>query len=173
MLKRVAITGPESTGKSLLSSDLSVYYNSNIVKEYARDYFLNRDYNYVIDDLVTIAKGQIQKEEEIASQSTGLLFCDTEPISIGVWSDVVFKKVPDWITEKIINHPYDLYLLCDIDIDWEADPLRKNHNNRQYIYELFVKELEKYNCNYRVVSGKGKQRLKHAVTFVDELLKNE
>ncbi|NQU32684.1 MAG: ATP-binding protein [Bacteroidetes bacterium] len=172
MHKRIAITGPESTGKSLLTEQLAKYYNSSMVSEYVRDYFLNREYNYNIEDLVTIAKGQLQREEDIAETSVGSLFCDTEFISFSVWSEVIYKHVPSWITEHVKNHRYDLYLLCNIDIDWEADPLRKNSHNRQYIFDLFVKELENNNFNYKVISGIGEQRFNNAVTFVDELLNN-
>ena len=38
MLRKFAITGPESTGKSTLSKQLAEYYNCELVEEYAREY---------------------------------------------------------------------------------------------------------------------------------------
>jgi len=171
LLKRVAITGPESTGKTWLAKYLATSYYTNMVDEYAREYFQNRKYEYVESDLVDIAIGQIEKEEHIASISDKILFCDTDLIVIKVWSKVVFGKVPDWIEQQLKEHVYDLYLLCYPDLEWEPDPLRSNPDNRQYIYSLFVNELELNNFNYRIVTDKGERRFKNAINFVNELLK--
>ena len=171
-LDKIAIIGPESTGKSLLTKELARYFNANSVSEYSRDYFENREYKYEIEDLISIAKGQLCKEENIANSSSGLLFCDTDILTIKIWSHIVFNTVPDWIDEKVKTHTYQLYLLCNTDIEWESDRFRKNDHNRQYIYNLFVKELERYNLNYRVVKGKGGVRLVNAVSFLEEFLKN-
>ncbi|MCB0451244.1 MAG: ATP-binding protein [Confluentibacter sp.] len=56
MVKRIAITGPESTGKSMLSGRLAEEFNAAWVPEFAREYLdqLNRSYDY--DDILTIAK---------------------------------------------------------------------------------------------------------------------
>lgn len=170
LLKRVAITGPESTGKSWLTSKLSFHYDALKVDEYAREYFQDRKYEYEIDDLVEIAKSQLKHEDSIAQTSKKIIFCDTDLVVMKIWSKVVFGNVPDWIEKKLKEHVYDLYLLCYHDIDWEPDPLRSNPHNRQYIYDLFVKELEQNNFNYKVVVGTGEDRLKNAINFVDELL---
>ncbi len=170
MLKRVAITGPESTGKTWLTKQLAARYDTNMVDEYAREYFQNRKYEYKVDDLVAISVGQIEKEKYIESISKNIIFCDTDLIVIKIWSKVVFGNVPVWIENKLKEHVYDLYLLCYPDLKWEPDPLRNNPHNRQYIYDLFVNELEQNNLNYRVVAGIGEERTRNAVNFVDELL---
>ena len=38
MIKRISITGPESTGKSWLAEQLAGYYQDAWVPEYAREY---------------------------------------------------------------------------------------------------------------------------------------
>ncbi|MBC8319762.1 MAG: ATP-binding protein [Bacteroidetes bacterium] len=170
MLKRIAITGPESTGKTWLAEKLAAHYSANIVSEFAREYFQNRKYEYNEDDLVEIAIGQLEKEENIASISGNIIFCDTDLLVIKIWSTVVFGIVPEWIEKQMSEHVYDLYLLCYPDVKWQPDPLRSNPHDRQYIYDLFVKELEQHNLNYRVVKGISEKRFKNAVNFVDELL---
>lgn len=172
MLKRVAIIGPESTGKTWLAKKLASHYNTNMVDEYAREYFKERKYEYTADDLVAIAVGQMKNEEYIASISKNIIFCDTDMIVMKIWSEVVFDHVPGLIEKQMKEHLYDLYLLCYPDLKWQPDPLRSNPHNRQYIYELYVNELEQNNLNCRVVKGIGEQRFKNAVNFVDELLEN-
>jgi len=170
MLNRIAILGPESTGKTRLANELSKHYNVNMVSEFAREYFNDKDYNYSFDDIVEIAKGQLESEEDAALKSSGMLFCDTEFIVMKIWAKIVFGKVPSWIEKQVIEHVYDLYLLCYPDLKWEPDPLRNKLHNRQYIYNLFVNELEENKFNYKVVDGFNDSRLKNAITFVDELI---
>lgn len=172
LLKRVAIIGPESSGKSWLTSKLAAYYSTNMVGEYAREFFRERKFKYTLEDLVTIAKAQVKSEENIAATSEGIMFCDTDMIVMKIWAKEVFNTVPDWIEKQEKEKHYDLYLLCYPDLKWEPDPLRSNPHNRQYIYNLFVKELEQNNRNFRVVKGAGELRLKNAINFVDELLRD-
>jgi len=170
LLKRIAIIGPESTGKTWLAKKLSNHYNTEMVSEYAREYFHDKEYDYSPDMLVEIAKGQLRNEADVASLSKNLLFCDTDFIVMKIWSKVVFDFVPGWIEKHVTEHVYDLYLLCYPDLEWEPDPLRSNPHNRQYIYDLFVNELEENNFNYKVVKDIGNNRIRNAVSFVNELL---
>lgn len=172
LLKRVAIVGPESSGKSRLTKELAAYYKTNMVAEYAREFFRDRNYEYTLGDLITITKCQMNNEEDVASQSESIIFCDTEMIVMKIWANEVFGEIPNWIQQEATEKKYNLYLLCYPDLKWEPDPLRVNPHNRQYIYNLFVKELEQNGCNYKVIKGIGEQRLKNAINFVDELLKD-
>ncbi len=172
MIKKIAIIGPESTGKSTLARELAHNYNTCWVKEFSREFFEKRAYSYEIDDLITIAKGQILNEENACKSANELLFCDTDIITIKVWSEIVFNKVPEWINQKVKSHTYPLYLLCNIDVDWEPDKLRNNYHNRQYIYRLFVEELNKHSLNYKVINGLGGIRLNNAISIVEDFLYN-
>ncbi|MEP6927599.1 MAG: ATP-binding protein [Ginsengibacter sp.] len=64
IVKKFVVLGPESTGKSTLCSQLAEHYNTLWVAEYAREYLEKNGTNYNYDDLLTIAKGQIELEEE-------------------------------------------------------------------------------------------------------------
>ena len=172
MLKRIAIIGPESTGKTWLAHKLSTHYKTKMVEEYARIYFDGKEYSYDADILVEIAKGQLKIENATARKSEGVIFCDTDFIVMKIWAKVVFGFVPEWIDKQVTKHVYDLYLLCYPDLNWEPDSLRKNSHNRQYIYNLFVQELEDKKFNYKVIKDLGDNRLNNAISFVDELLKN-
>ena len=63
-IKKFVVIGPESTGKSTLCSQLAAYYKTNWVPEYAREYLEKNGTEYSYDDLLTIAKGQINLEEQ-------------------------------------------------------------------------------------------------------------
>ena len=65
MLKKIVAIGPECTGKSTLSQQLAEHYHTAWCPEYAREYLLKYGKKYTYDDLLTIAKGQIELEEKI------------------------------------------------------------------------------------------------------------
>jgi nicotinamide riboside kinase len=67
---KVVVIGPESTGKSLLCEKLAAHYNTIWVEEYAREFLLKNGNAYTQEDLLTIAKGQIQNEENALRQLT-------------------------------------------------------------------------------------------------------
>lgn len=169
MLKRIAITGPESTGKTELAKDLASHFNTNWVPEFSREYLEGLQERYMVEDILAIAKGQLEKEDEIASQTTALLFCDTDLTVTKIWSQEVFHTCPEWIKEMFTQHRYVLYLLCYPDLEWEADPLRENPVDRLFLFQRYKEELEKAGFNYVVVKGRGDERLENAINFVKRL----
>jgi NadR type nicotinamide-nucleotide adenylyltransferase len=166
-LLRMAITGPESTGKSQLAGELAAFYHTVFVPEYARGYIdrLKRPYN--LEDILEIAKGQIREEKLMDQKATRLLFCDTELIVTKIWSEVKYGICDPWILQKIEENNYDLFLLCNIDLPWEADPQREHPHMREKLFSLYLDELTERRFPFRVVSGIGKERLKNAIGYVE------
>jgi NadR type nicotinamide-nucleotide adenylyltransferase len=166
---RIAITGPESTGKSWLAENLATWYGTSWVPEYAREYLelTGGKYNYA--DILTIAKGQLERERRKEETAGELLFCDTEFVVTRIWCEVKYGKVHPWILQKSIKHRYDLYLLCNIDLPWQFDPLREHPEMRQQLFEKYLDVLKELNANFRIVSGIGEERLADAIRFIEEL----
>lgn len=171
MPKKIAITGPESTGKSWLSEKLAEHFNSIWVPEFAREYLEKNGLKYSLDDLVKIAEGQAKNIANAEINNRDIIFLDSEIVVIKIWSDVVFKQCPAKINELLSQQEFDLYLLCYPDLPWEYHPMRENPQNRNFLFELYEKELKKQKFNYRVVKGKGKVRLQNAINFVEETFK--
>ena len=108
---RIALVGPESTGKTILCEQLAKYYNTVYVPEYARTYFEVHDINnYDTSDLEIIAKKQLELEAEYLPKANRFLFCDTSLITIKIWCTHKFNKVPSFITKSIKDNDYDLSL---------------------------------------------------------------
>ncbi|MFO8129851.1 MAG: ATP-binding protein [Bacteroidales bacterium] len=166
-IKRIAITGPESTGKSDLARKLAEHYGTTWVREFARDYLEALERPYEEHDMLFIAKNQLLSEKKKMPQARKFLFCDTEPIVIKIWSEVKYERCHPWILEKIKQHPYDLYLLCDVDLPWEEDPLREHPDKRKYLFRLYYNELNNRNLPFYIVSGSGDQRLKNAIKAIE------
>lgn len=165
---RIAILGPESTGKSELAKKLAAHFNTVWVPEYSREYLskLGRKYNY--DDILAIARGQWESEVKLLTEADRMIFIDTEFIVNKIWCDDKFGKCHEWILEMIKNHPYDLYLLCDTDLAWESDPLRENPHDRDRLLKLFAHELESRRLHYVLIKGAGSARIKMAVEAISQ-----
>jgi len=169
MVKRIAITGPESTGKTELAQHLAGVFNEPWVPEFARDYLEIYGPEYSLHDVEIMAKGQLLEEERMAASANRFLFCDTDLTVTKIWCEVVFGKCPVWINQMFRRHPYDLYLLCYPDLKWQADPLRENPGNRQELFVLYQAALNEIGANYRVVDGLGSDRTEKASSFVKQL----
>jgi len=155
MLK-IIVTGPESSGKTTLCKALSKHFNLPFSRENAREYLdlLNRDYNQ--DDLLKIAKKQLKSGE-----NTQLL--DTDLITIKIWSKYKYGNCDKWILEEIEKQKTEnrFYLLCSPDIPWQEDFQRENPNDRDELFAIYKKELERLGHNYFIVEGE--ERFQRAI----------
>ncbi|HKK10137.1 MAG TPA: ATP-binding protein [Bacteroidales bacterium] len=162
MIKKIAVTGPESTGKSAMAEKLAIDLNTVWVPEYAREYIGKLNRPYTSKDIEIIARHQIALEDELLTKANGVLICDTDLIVTKIWSDFVFGFCPDWIENEIVNRPYDLYLLMNIDLPWQEDPQREHPDRREELFNNYKFTLEKYQLPYSVISGIGKNRQNNA-----------
>lgn len=167
MVKKIAITGPESTGKSELSEKLAAHYHTVYVPEFARKYIDELEREYTREDILVIAQNQIQQEKEVAWHANEYLICDTELIVTKIWSMHLYKDCHPWILEKIHSNRYDLFLLCDIDLPWQYDKQREHPHKRQFFFEWYRNELEQYRFPYKVISGSGEKRVQNAIDAID------
>ncbi len=172
IIKKVAITGPESTGKSRLCRDLALHFNGFCVPEFARAYIDRLSRPYTQEDISAIAKGQLILEKKVVAQAgrmarSPVVFCDTELIVTKVWSLHKYGKCDPWILKQILNNHYDLYLLCDVDLPWEPDPQREHPELRTHFFDWYKRELDQYKFPYRVVKGDGKHRIWNAISFIE------
>ena len=172
--KKILITGPESSGKSVLTEELSKFYGAIHTTEYAREYLAETGNTYTLQDLDEILKGQLNKEELLLKTHSEhkFLFCDTGPIVMYIWSQFRFKTVAPTIQQAFDECTYDLILLLKPNLPWEPDELRESpdQTERDQIFELFQDALTSINAAYYVIDLKGNARTKQAVNIIDNFL---
>ncbi len=172
-MKKISITGPESTGKSDLSVALARHFNTDYVKEYARDYINSLNRPYQQHDLLLIAQGQIKMEEQKEKTNNRFLFCDTDLLVIKIWSLYKYGVCHPWILKELEKNRYDFYLLCNIDLPWQYDPQREHPHLRSFFFDWYKKELEEYNFAFHIVSGRGQQRFQNALNGIENYFGKE
>ena len=166
-LRKIAIIGPESTGKSELCQHLAFHYQTEWVPEFARFYLDRLDRPYEQHDLKAIAEAQLQWEDDKAEYANRYLFCDTNLIVIKIWSDHKYGSTDPWIAEQLQDRAYDFYLLNNIDIPWTPDPQREHPTLRKHFFEVYRSYLIDHNLPFSIVSGIEGDRKKSAVDAIE------
>ena len=164
MLK-IIVTGPESSGKTTLCKALSEHYNLPFTKEFAREYLTDLGKNYLQEDLLEIAKGQLGNEQLITNNQQISLH-DTDLITLKIWSDYKYGNCNNWILEQIEKQKVEnrFYLLCKPDLKWNYDPLRENPTDRNELLEIYKQELE--NLGHKFLIIKGEDRNEQAIEIL-------
>jgi NadR type nicotinamide-nucleotide adenylyltransferase len=175
---KVVIFGPESTGKTTLSTQLARYYNTVWAPEFAREYLQNKWNNYRKTcediDIIPIAEGQMKLENNLAKKADKILICDTDLLETKVYSQEYYGGFVDpKLDEAAKTNQYDLYLLTYIDTPWEADDLRDRPGMRLEMFNAFEKALKDHNKNYILLKGDKETRLKKAVKVIDKILESK
>jgi NadR type nicotinamide-nucleotide adenylyltransferase len=189
-LIKVAVIGPESTGKSTLCELLAQHYDTQWCPEFAREFLLTHGTDYTYDDLLHIAKGQLAMEDEyiqstvdgprpivnlnspFTTHHSPLLFIDTEMYVMKVWCEFVFGKCHRWVLDQIIERKYDLYLLCNTDLPWVKDELREypDLKTRDRLYRIYKDIMINQSTPWVDISGDHDERIQKAIKAVDQLI---
>jgi NadR type nicotinamide-nucleotide adenylyltransferase len=172
MIRKIAVIGPESTGKSTLCKLLARHFNTNWCPEFAREYLLTYGKEYDYEDLLTIAKGQLALEDVYTRKAGGeYLFIDTEMYVMKVWCEYVFGKCHSFILDEIAGRKYDLYLLCDIDLPWVQDELREypDEGPRIELYHIYKDLLINQQVPWVEIKGSYEERFQQAVKATEEM----
>jgi nicotinamide riboside kinase len=169
---KIVITGPESTGKSVLTAALARHFNGAMLDEFAREYISSLSRPYNISDVELIGRRQIADlKKAVTETSRPVIFVDTFLIITKVWFEVVFNTSPRWMEEALLSSGVDLFLLCAPDIPWIKDNVRENGGEmREWLFQEYENNIIKYNFAYKIVQGAGEARTQNAIAQVESFL---
>ena len=169
LMYKIAVTGPESSGKTTLAIALAQHFKSEWVPEFAREFLGRTNGKYVQKDLLEILKGQLANEEKYAHSDSPYLICDSDPLVLWVWSKLKFSRVDIEIDLAWKNHHYDLYLLLSPDIEWKEDPLRENKEGREVLFQIYLEQLKLENKPFAIIKGEQEERFSRALKAIEEI----
>lgn len=161
--RRVAIVGPESTGKTTLARGLAEKLETVFVPEYVRLMLDFRQTPCVQDDLPEIIRGQVALESALVPFAGEILFCDTEPRLSKIWAETLYQQFPSALESWLMANNYDHYLLTTPDIPWVADPQRCLPLGGSDFFERCQRVFRSTKCPVSIISGDGTNRLDAAL----------
>jgi nicotinamide riboside kinase len=179
-IKRIAIFGPESTGKTQLAARLAAHFHAPLVAEYARE-FWDQHGVITLEDIPGIARTQWRREDEALPRqgfgglaAPGLVICDTESLTTVLWSDLLYGTCPEDIRRGADQRAknYALYLLLDIDVPFAPDPQRcfPDPADREKGMKIWRGALERRHLPYRLIQGDWAEREQAAIAAVAAVL---
>lgn len=170
---KIALFGPESTGKTTLAKQLAEYFKTAWVPEYARNY-LQEKWDQTgqicgVNDMLPIAYGQTKLENDSLLVANKFLFCDTNLMVTKVFSEMYYKFCDPILNKTALEHEYDLFFLTYIDVPWEKDDLRDKPDERESVFAAFKQTLIDNNKPYITLSGNKDLRLNRAISIINDL----
>ena len=172
---KIAIFGPESTGKTTLAQQLASHFETVWAPEFARDYLQEKFNDAGIicepEDLMPIAVGQTKLENEVLTVANKFLFADTCLMVTKVYSEIYYNFCDPVLDKAARKHKYDLFFLTDIDVPWEKDDLRDRPDDREMLFRTFKKALVDNKKPFITLSGDTETRLQKAVKIVEDLVR--
>ncbi len=161
------LTGPESSGKTTLTIQLSKLLKQNYLPEYARFYLTyEKPGAYDQSDILFISDQtyRLQRSKNLPEH----YLMDTAYLVQKVWSEVKYGEADKAIERRFIEDDA-YYLLCSPDIVWEDDPLRENPYDRERIFGLYEDHLKSYEKPYSIISGSPEERLNLSLQLLDQI----
>ncbi len=174
-VRRVCLTGAESTGKTTLCRMLAERHRTTWVHEYGRDHTIDKieagtNDEWTTEDFVVIARRQQELEDAAAARADGWLFCDTDALATALWHErYFFTRAPE-VEAIAAQRTYDLFVLCDIDVPFEDDGVRFGEMDRPAMHARFVDELDARPEPWILASGTVGQRLATIEAAMAELV---
>ncbi len=173
--KRVAILGPESTGKSTLVENLAKHFDGVAIEEYGRTYTaISGTKNLKTTDFIQIGLGHRELiKQKLKHTTKKYAFIDTEAIITKVFGKMYLS--PDFnqptFNSLIKAQQFDLYLVMNTDVSWVDDGTRDFPHKRIEHFNMIIEELKAQNIPYIVIDGSDYDiRTQKAIEEVNKLI---
>lgn len=179
-VRKVAILGGESSGKSTLVNKLANLFNTTSAWEYGREYVFEQlggdEMALQFSDYDKIALGQAQYIDFAVKHANKVAFIDTDFVTTQAFCKKYEGKEHPFVQAMINEYHFDLVILLENNTPWVADGLRHlgNIHQRKEFQQLLEQTLNKNNINFvRVESANYDERFLHCIELVQQLLSKE
>lgn len=169
---RVVLLGAESTGKSTLAAELARTYETLWNPEYGRPYTeIGRDPStpWTSDEFTAIARVQVWYEDFLAPFARRVLFCDTDPFTTAVFHEA-YLGAPTDAFDDLLARPYDLTVVCGVDVPFAQDAIREFHERRQSLHERYLARARSCPWPWVLAEGSVPERVRLVAAALDPLL---
>ena len=167
-VRRIAVLGGESTGKTTLCAALADRLVTAWVPEYGRALWLEKDGNLELSDMLRIGRRQIEHEEEAMRGAQRWLICDTTPLTTVFYSEAMFGAVDSDLV-RLAERRYDHILLCMPDFEFFQDGTRQDAIFRDRQHDWYMRSLCDRGIAFSTIGGLLEDRVDQAVEILENL----
>ncbi|QIB28812.1 multifunctional transcriptional regulator/nicotinamide-nucleotide adenylyltransferase/ribosylnicotinamide kinase NadR [Providencia stuartii] len=176
-VRKVAILGGESSGKSTLVNKLANIFNTTSAWEFGRDYVFSHlggdEMALQYSDYDKIALGHAQYIDFAVKYANKVAFIDTDFITTQAFCKRYEGKEHPFVQALIDEYRFDLVILLENNTPWVADGLRSlgSEKDRQEFQSLLIEMLKKNNVEFvHVDSPDYDTRFLTCISLVQQLL---
>ena len=169
---RVCLLGAESTGKTTLARSLAKRYGTAWNPEYGRPYTeIGRPEGaeWTSWEFTHIARMHCWYEDFLARVATRVLFSDTDAFTTALFHEV-YLGAPATRFDELVSRPYDLRVVCGLDVPWRHDGIREFEKQRRWMHERYIEHARASGGPWLVVEGPLEERVEAVSTVVERLL---
>jgi HTH-type transcriptional regulator, transcriptional repressor of NAD biosynthesis genes len=159
LVTRVAILGPESSGKSTLAQTLAEKCDTVWVPEYGREFWEKHRCIQTVDQMYHIAGEQRRRENSYTFLANQIMFCDTTPLTTTWYCRKMFG-----FQMFLKEYTPDAMILCQPDFPFVQDGTRNQAwVNEQYDFYLYHYKM--FKGPKVMVSGPVSERVKQVLAL--------
>jgi len=168
---KIALLGAESTGKTQLSEELAQALRQQgrsvaVVPEVLREWCLRECRTPRPEEQMPIAQEQEHRVDQAAAQAD-VVISDTTALMVAIYSAMLFEDGTLYRFALDRLRGYDATLLTGLDLPWVADGLQRDGPHvREPVDALIRDALATARVPYRVVYGRGDERLRNALAAI-------
>lgn len=163
LITKVVLLGAPSTGKTTLAEKLAIYFDTQWMPEYGREYWEKYQVNkrLTLEDLLKIAEGHIEREDALVLKSNQFLFSDTNAITTYLFSlDYHGNALPALENlAKAAEKRHDIIFVCDTDIPYDDTWDRSGDVKRKVFQQKIIADLNTRNLKYSMLKGNVDERI--------------
>jgi len=123
-------------------------------------------HSYTKEDVVLMAKIH---NRQFSSLKAKRIVLDSFLLNYKIWLKVKFGHHSRWLDDQLKDFLPHKCLLMKPDLLWEKDPLRESETTRIQLFNLYEKELKKFNLPYTVINGVGQLRYSNSKKALADL----
>ncbi len=176
-VRKIAILGGESSGKSTLTNKLANVFNTSSAWEYGREYIFKElggnEQALQYSDYPKIALGQANYIDYAVKRANKISFTDTDFVTTQAFCKKYEGKNHPFLTAMIKQYKFDKVILLKNNTKWVDDGLRTlgSNNDRKNFQNLLVRILEMHKIEYTEITASDyDERYQQCIDIVSELL---
>ena len=174
---RIALIGAESTGKTTLGRELAAHFcaqglRAELVPELLREWCAREGREPRPEEAEAIAREQEARVDQAAARCD-VVVSDTTALVVAVYGALLFPGSEPYRLAIDSLRRYDRVLLTGLDLPWVPDGLHRSQATREAVDVQLRELLAREAVAYRVVYGRGPQRLASALAAIDTQLAPE